>query len=97
MCSFYSLYGICKYGPACKYDHPLVVYSYNYTMDLTSQPMFGGTYSSTFYSSDSSSSKSLKNSVWKSEKTSNGKSSTEGSSSEHVGSSSNSSSQNQCD
>lgn len=22
ICSFYSRYGICKYGPACKFDHP---------------------------------------------------------------------------
>ncbi|KAK4375828.1 hypothetical protein RND71_006505 [Anisodus tanguticus] len=22
VCSFYSRYGICKFGPACKYDHP---------------------------------------------------------------------------
>jgi len=23
VCSYYNRYGICKYGPACKYDHPV--------------------------------------------------------------------------
>lgn len=23
VCSYYNRYGICKYGPACKYDHPI--------------------------------------------------------------------------
>jgi hypothetical protein len=23
-CSFYTRYGICKFGPTCKFDHPLV-------------------------------------------------------------------------
>lgn len=23
ICVFYSRYGICKFGPACKYDHPM--------------------------------------------------------------------------
>ncbi|KAL7592205.1 hypothetical protein Lser_V15G34789 [Lactuca serriola] len=34
VCSYYSLYGICKYGPGCKYDHPVMVYSYNYPMGM---------------------------------------------------------------
>lgn len=28
------MYGLCKFGPTCKYDHPLVGYSYNYGMNL---------------------------------------------------------------
>ena len=32
ICSYYSLYGICKFGPACKYDHPI---------DPPSSPMTG--------------------------------------------------------
>lgn len=23
ICTYYHRYGICKYGPACRYDHPL--------------------------------------------------------------------------
>ncbi|CAH1414852.1 unnamed protein product [Lactuca virosa] len=42
VCSYYSLYGIYKYGPGCKYDQPVMVYSYNYTMgndDIISSPI----------------------------------------------------------
>lgn len=28
MCDFYSRYGICKFGPNCKYDHPIRTYTY---------------------------------------------------------------------
>lgn len=30
ICTFYTNYGTCKYGTACKYDHPVMGY-YNYT------------------------------------------------------------------
>ena len=23
ICTYYSRYGICKFGPACKFDHPI--------------------------------------------------------------------------
>lgn len=26
---FYSRYGICKFGPSCKFDHPMGVFTYN--------------------------------------------------------------------
>ncbi|CAA0821265.1 Zinc finger CCCH domain-containing protein 33 [Striga hermonthica] len=29
LCVFYSRYGICKFGPSCKFDHPMRVFSYN--------------------------------------------------------------------
>lgn len=29
-CSYYISYGLCKYGPTCKFDHPLPGYPYNY-------------------------------------------------------------------
>ncbi|KAK7861121.1 metal tolerance protein c4, partial [Quercus suber] len=32
ICSHYGLYGICKFGPACKFDHPI---------DPPSSPMTG--------------------------------------------------------
>lgn len=28
MCDFYSRYGICKFGPNCKFDHPMGHYMY---------------------------------------------------------------------
>lgn len=29
LCIFYSRYGICKFGPSCKFDHPMGVFTYN--------------------------------------------------------------------
>lgn len=34
MCLYYAMYGLCKYGPTCKYDHPFVGYSYNHNLNL---------------------------------------------------------------
>lgn len=34
VCSYYSLYGLCKYGPTCKFDHPLDGYSYAYSLSV---------------------------------------------------------------
>ncbi|KAG6737126.1 hypothetical protein POTOM_059878 [Populus tomentosa] len=31
LCIFYSRYGICKFGPSCKFDHPMGVFTYNLT------------------------------------------------------------------
>lgn len=31
MCIFYSRYGICKFGPSCKFDHPMGIFTYNYS------------------------------------------------------------------
>lgn len=28
------MYGLCKYGPTCKFDHPVLGYSYNYSVSL---------------------------------------------------------------
>lgn len=40
VCNFYTMYGSCKYGSACKYDHPQMVgyynYNYNYAMPALS-------------------------------------------------------------
>lgn len=30
LCIFYSRYGICKFGPSCKFDHPMGVFTYNF-------------------------------------------------------------------
>lgn len=30
-CIFYSRYGICKFGPSCKFDHPMGTFTYNLT------------------------------------------------------------------
>ncbi|XP_078174049.1 zinc finger CCCH domain-containing protein 3-like isoform X2 [Carex rostrata] len=37
MCSYYRMYGTCKYGPSCKYDHPVMSY-YNYPVSTFSVP-----------------------------------------------------------
>lgn len=37
ICTSYGMYGICKYGLACKYDHPLSGY-YSYSLPLLSIP-----------------------------------------------------------
>lgn len=29
LCIFYSRYGICKFGPNCKFDHPMGIFTYN--------------------------------------------------------------------
>nr|GMC52077.1 zinc finger CCCH domain-containing protein ZFN-like isoform X1 [Ipomoea batatas]GMC54782.1 zinc finger CCCH domain-containing protein ZFN-like isoform X1 [Ipomoea batatas] len=29
ICIFYSRYGICKFGPSCKFDHPMGVFAYS--------------------------------------------------------------------
>ena len=34
VCSYYSMYGLCKYGPSCKFDHPSATYPYNYGFTL---------------------------------------------------------------
>ncbi|GFZ14522.1 zinc finger nuclease 3 [Actinidia rufa] len=31
LCIFYSRYGSCKFGPSCKFDHPMGVFTYNLT------------------------------------------------------------------
>lgn len=36
LCSYYSMYGICKYGPTCKFDHPPLSYPYNFPAMLDS-------------------------------------------------------------
>lgn len=38
VCSFYTTYGSCKFGTACRYDHPLVGY-YGYTLPSFSYPV----------------------------------------------------------
>ncbi|KAE9456187.1 hypothetical protein C3L33_11878, partial [Rhododendron williamsianum] len=37
---YYSFYGFCKYGPTCKYDHPLTGYSYNSDLNFPTLPVF---------------------------------------------------------
>ena len=32
VCSYYSLYGICNYGPACRFDHPVDRHNYAYSL-----------------------------------------------------------------
>lgn len=34
VCSYYNMYGICKYGPTCRFDHPFVAQPYNYSVSL---------------------------------------------------------------
>lgn len=34
VCSYYSMYGLCKYGPTCKFDHPPMSNLYNYGLSL---------------------------------------------------------------
>lgn len=95
ICSYYMLYGICKYGPGCKYDHPLMVYTYNYITGLTSVPMVDPTLLSNggMNSCNSSALKPLKNPSCTSEKIGGSKLGTDDSSGDHVVSS-HSSSQN---
>ncbi|KAI0488669.1 hypothetical protein KFK09_028508 [Dendrobium nobile] len=37
VCSFYSMYGTCSYGSACRFDHPWISY-YNYSLPEMSIP-----------------------------------------------------------
>lgn len=32
VCSYFSMYGLCKYGPTCRFDHPVVAHPYNYSL-----------------------------------------------------------------
>lgn len=34
ICSNYSMYGICKFGPTCRFDHPFAGYPFNYGLSL---------------------------------------------------------------
>lgn len=43
VCSYYSFYGLCKYGPTCKFDHPLTGYSYNNGLNFPTLPLFDPT------------------------------------------------------
>lgn len=70
ICSYYGLYGICKYGPTCRFDHPMDGYSYAYSLSV---PHMATSYSpptpyqgtpSLVPSSDISPSKSLNLSDW---------------------------------
>lgn len=37
VCSYYRIYGMCKFGPTCKFDHPVLTIPQNY--GLTSPAM----------------------------------------------------------
>lgn len=37
ICSNYSMYGLCKFGPTCRFDHPFPGYPYSYSLSL--QPL----------------------------------------------------------
>lgn len=34
VCSYYSMYGLCKYGQTCKFDHPPMPIPYNYGLSI---------------------------------------------------------------
>ncbi|TYI71133.1 hypothetical protein E1A91_D08G273100v1 [Gossypium mustelinum] len=36
LCDFYSRYGICKFGPSCKFNHPMGIFTYNYSISSPS-------------------------------------------------------------
>ncbi|CAI0376231.1 unnamed protein product [Linum tenue] len=36
LCIFYSRYGICKFGPSCKFDHPMGIFTYNLSASSSS-------------------------------------------------------------
>ncbi|KAI5428446.1 hypothetical protein KIW84_033436 [Lathyrus oleraceus] len=38
LCVFYSRYGICKFGPSCKFDHPMGIFTYNVASPLADTP-----------------------------------------------------------
>ena len=38
LCIFYSRYGICKFGPNCKFDHPMGIFAYNLSPTPTDAP-----------------------------------------------------------
>jgi hypothetical protein len=62
------MYGLCKYGPTCKFDHPGVAQPHNYALGLPNLSMLGSSlfnYSlSTADSSETSPSKSSKFPDW---------------------------------
>jgi hypothetical protein len=64
------MYGLCKYGPTCKYDHPVVAQPYNYTLSLPNLSMLDSSLFnyprslSTAHSSETSPSKSSKFPDW---------------------------------
>ncbi|KAM7272172.1 hypothetical protein ACFE04_026835 [Oxalis oulophora] len=49
LCIFYSRYGICKFGPSCKFDHPMGIFAYNISgsssmnVDPSVRHLFGST------------------------------------------------------
>lgn len=49
LCIFYSRYGICKFGPNCKFDHPMGTVTYNLsvspTADISAVPRLLGSFS----------------------------------------------------
>lgn len=71
VCSHYNLYGLCKYGPTCRFDHPVTGYSsYNYCLSLPPLSIFDPSLipyqrnSSTIHSSETSPSKTSKFPDW---------------------------------
>ncbi|KAF2284878.1 hypothetical protein GH714_031830 [Hevea brasiliensis] len=40
ICSNYSMYGICKFGPTCRFDHPFPGYPYSYSLSLQPVSIF---------------------------------------------------------
>jgi hypothetical protein len=45
-CTFYTRYGICKFGPTCKFDHPLRDLTYGSPASLLTDIPVGGPYPS---------------------------------------------------
>lgn len=45
-CNFYTRYGICKFGPTCKFDHPLRGLTYGSPASLQTDIPVGGPYPS---------------------------------------------------
>lgn len=40
ICSYYRIYGVCKFGPTCKFDHPVVAISQNYGLPSPTLSVF---------------------------------------------------------
>ncbi|KAF2292327.1 hypothetical protein GH714_019255 [Hevea brasiliensis] len=40
VCSNYSMYGLCKFGPTCRFDHPSPGYPYSYSLNLQPVSIF---------------------------------------------------------
>lgn len=40
ICSYYSMYGLCKYGPTCRFDHPPMAYNYSVSLPAMLEPSF---------------------------------------------------------